>query len=103
MSNHKPSQETSSDSIIWGKKSRSYYYWIFCWERKSAGTVLGIFYVSAIALSYVTLVLPRSTYVQIWLNDVFALLNSAYRVFQCQLPYVDFHTVYGPFVFYIPA
>ena len=37
------------------------------------------------------------------MNDVLALLNGAYRVFQGQVPHLDFHSLYGPFVFYIPA
>ena len=87
-----------------GDKSRIDYDWIFDWKKKNVGVViLGVFYLSALALSYFFLLLPGSTYVHSWLNDVFALLNSAYRVSQGQVPYVDFHTVYGPFVFYIPA
>lgn len=85
------------------KKSRIDYYWIFNWKKKNAGVVLGIFYLSALALSYFALLLPRSTYVHAWLNDVFALLNGAYRVSQGQVPSVDFHAAYGPFVFYIPG
>ena len=77
--------------------------WIFNCKRKSAGAVLGVFYLSAIAFSYLSLVLPGSTYVKIFLNDVLALLNASYRVFQGQVPYLDFHSVFGPFVFYIPA
>lgn len=84
-------------------RSRIECHWLYDCDRKTNGIAVGIFYVLAIAFSYLTLVVPRFTYVRIWLNDVMALLNAAYRVTQGQVPYLDFHTIYGPLVFYIPA
>ena len=84
-------------------RSRLDRHWLHDCDRKANGIAVGIFYVLAIAFSYLTLVVPRFTYVRIWLNDVMALLNAAYRVAQGQVPYLDFHTIYGPLVSYIPA
>jgi hypothetical protein len=78
-------------------------FWMLIHNRRYSGPILGILCFCAVVVSYFTLVLPGETYVTIWMNDTLALLNGAYRVFQGQVPHLDFHVLHGPLVFYIPA
>lgn len=72
-------------------------------DRRANGAALGLLYFSALTISYFLLVQPGLTYVAIWPNDVMALLNGANRVYQGQIPFLDFHSVLGPLVYYLPA
>jgi hypothetical protein len=49
------------------------------------------------------LALPGRTVTTKYVNDLFIFLDGAYRIWQGQVPNVDFHTSLGPLAFYIPA
>ena len=49
------------------------------------------------------LALPGQSVATKYLNDLFVLLDSAYRVAGGQVPNRDFHTVLGPLASYVPA
>jgi len=72
-------------------------------NRRRNLAVLGALYFICLIISYVVLILPGSTYVKVWITDVMALLNGVNRVYQGQIPSIDFHSLYGPLVYYIPA
>jgi hypothetical protein len=65
--------------------------------------VLSCLYIFCLLLSYVSDVYFGKSYVHTWPNDVMGLIDSAYRVFMGQVPYIDFHLFYGPLVPVIPA
>lgn len=54
-------------------------------------------------LCTLVLALPGQTVTTRYLNDLFLLLDQAYRVSWGQVPSQDFHTPLGPLVSYIPA
>jgi hypothetical protein len=49
------------------------------------------------------LALPGQTVATKYLNDLFVLLDGAYRVAGGQVPNRDFHTILGPLASYVPA
>jgi hypothetical protein len=49
------------------------------------------------------LVLPGQTVTTRYLNDLFVILDGAYRVVSGQVPSRDFHTPLGPLAYYLPA
>jgi hypothetical protein len=51
--------------------------------------------------SYVLLVLPGKVYISIWLNDIVALLDAAYRASLGGMPNVDYATPIGPLNFLV--
>ena len=44
--------------------------------------VLGALTASLLILAYITLVMPNASYVELWLNDVMGLMDTAYRTFR---------------------
>ncbi|KLK94502.1 hypothetical protein AA309_03230 [Microvirga vignae] len=49
------------------------------------------------------LILPGQTVTTRYLNDLFVILDGAYRVVSGQVPSRDFHTPLGPLAYYLPA
>ncbi|HEX2146910.1 MAG TPA: hypothetical protein VHG11_04575, partial [Pseudorhizobium sp.] len=49
------------------------------------------------------LVLPGRTVTSKYVNDLFIFLDGAYRIWNGQVPNIDFHTSLGPLAFYLPA
>ena len=49
------------------------------------------------------LVFPGQTVTTRYLNDLFVILDGAYRVVSGQVPSRDFHTPLGPLAYYLPA
>lgn len=72
-------------------------------DRRITGRALAILYIVAVAISYVTLVVPGRAYTAVWLNDTMGLLDAANRVHLGEEPYRDFHFLYGPLVALIPG
>ena len=62
----------------------------------------GILLVFAVVLALL-LALPGQSVATKYLNDLFVILDSAYRVAEGQVPNRDFHTVLGPLASYLPA
>ena len=60
------------------------------------------FFASVLA-AYWLLVSPGASFTSIYLNDVFALTDAAYRVAAGQVPGRDFYTAIGPINFYFAA
>jgi hypothetical protein len=65
--------------------------------------VLGALTASLLVLAYVTLVMPKASYVEIYLNDVMGLTDAAYRTFRGQIPSIDFQSLYGAAIYYPAA
>ncbi|MBM1171741.1 hypothetical protein [Microvirga arabica] len=57
----------------------------------------------AAALLALLLALPGQTVTTRYLNDLFVILDGAYRVAAGQVPNQDFHTPLGPFAYYLTA
>jgi hypothetical protein len=57
----------------------------------------------AAALLALLLALPGQTVTTRYLNDLFVILDGAYRVAAGQVPNQDFHTPLGPFTYYLTA
>lgn len=55
------------------------------------------------ALLALLLALPGQTVTTRYLNDLFVILDGAYRVAAGQVPNQDFHTPLGPFAYYLTA
>lgn len=55
------------------------------------------------ALLGLLLALPGQTVTTRYLNDLFVILDGAYRVAAGQMPNQDFHTPLGPFAYYLSA
>ncbi len=54
-----------------------------------------------VTTSYILLNLPGKVYISIWLNDIVALLDAAYRASLGGMPNVDFSTPIGPLNFLV--
>ena len=57
----------------------------------------------AAALLALLLALPGQTVTTRYLNDLFVILDGAYRVAAGQVPNQDFHTPLGPLTYYLTA
>jgi hypothetical protein len=64
---------------------------------------LGFLYFLCLGVTYLTLVAPGSSYINIWLNDVMGFIDIANRMHRGEVPYKDFHLIYGPLVALIPG
>jgi hypothetical protein len=64
---------------------------------------VGPILLAAAALFALLLALPGQTVTTRYLNDLFVILDGAYRVAAGQVPNQDFHTPLGPFAYYLPA
>ena len=62
--------------------------------------VLGAWTVLLTILGYLVLVKPGHTYVAVFLNDVFGIIDGFYRTSIGQIPSVDFKTLYGAATWY---
>jgi hypothetical protein len=65
--------------------------------------VLGALTASLLILAYIKLVMPNASYVEIYLNDVMGLTDSAYRTFRGQIPSINFKSFYGAAIYYPAA
>jgi hypothetical protein len=72
-------------------------------DPRSTAVFLGALYFVCLGITYLTLVAPGLSYVKWWLNDVMGLIDIANRVHLGEVPYKDFHLIYGPLVALIPA
>jgi hypothetical protein len=64
---------------------------------------VGPILLAAAALFALLLALPGQTVTTRYLNDLFVILDGAYRVAAGQVPNQDFHTPLGPFAYYLSA
>ncbi|MBJ6123962.1 hypothetical protein [Microvirga splendida] len=64
---------------------------------------VGPILLAAAALLALLLALPGQTVTTRYLNDLFVILDGAYRVAAGQVPNQDFHTPLGPFAYYLTA
>ncbi|KFG66921.1 hypothetical protein JH26_26685 [Microvirga sp. BSC39] len=64
---------------------------------------VGLILLVAAALLAALLALPGQTVTTRYLNDLFVILDGAYRVAAGQVPNQDFHTPLGPFAYYLSA
>ncbi len=67
------------------------------------GAPVGSVLLALAAAFALLLALPGQTVATKYLNDLFVLLDSAYRVSGGQVPNRDFHTILGPLASYVPA
>src|SRR5258706_7835297 len=65
--------------------------------------VLGCLSFLLLFCAYLTTIAPAASYTTLWLNDEMALIASAYRAYQGQIPSVDFFSVLGAMTFYPTA
>jgi hypothetical protein len=70
---------------------------------KARPALVAAFVCGFAAVCGLVLVLPGATVTTKYLNDLFGLLDGAFRVASGQIPNRDFHTVLGPLVHYLPA
>ncbi|MDF2970196.1 MAG: hypothetical protein K0R61_646 [Microvirga sp.] len=64
---------------------------------------VGPILLAAAVLFALLLALPGQTVTTRYLNDLFVILDGAYRVAAGQVPSQDFHTPLGPFAYYLTA
>jgi hypothetical protein len=64
---------------------------------------IGPILLAAAAFLALLLALPGQTVTTRYLNDLFVILDGAYRVAAGQVPNQDFHTPLGPFAYYLSA
>jgi hypothetical protein len=62
-----------------------------------------VMYAGCMAVTYVVLVHFGTSYLKTWPQDVMGLIDSANRVYLGEIPYRDFHLLYGPLVPALPA
>jgi hypothetical protein len=72
-------------------------------EQMQRGAPVGPILLALAAAFALLLALPGQTVATKYLNDLFVLLDSAYRVAGGQVPNRDFHTILGPIASYVPA
>jgi hypothetical protein len=71
------------------------------WTERTAP--VGPILLGMAALFALLLALPGQTVATKYLNDLFVILDSTYRVASGQVPNRDFHTPLGPLAYYIPV
>ncbi len=64
---------------------------------------VGVILLALAAAFALMLALPGQSVATKYLNDLFLILDSAYRVAGGQVPNRDFHTILGPLASYVPA
>ena len=79
------------------QKLTSYYL-----SEKSQVIVLAGYSFILLAVFYLIVVRPESTYLSIWANDLFIFFDGAYRLSQGQTPHLDFHTPVGALAYALP-
>jgi hypothetical protein len=70
------------------------------WQMQR-GVPVGPILLALAAAFALLLALPGQTVATKYLNDLFVLLDSAYRVAGGQVPNRDFHTILGPLASYV--
>lgn len=70
---------------------------------RSTSLFLVCLYFICLSTTYLTLVAPGESYINVWLNDMMGLIDIANRVHIGEVPYKDFHLMYGPLVALIPG
>ena len=71
------------------------------WSERSIP--VGAILLASAALFALLLALPGQTVTTRYLNDLFVILDGAYRIAAGQVPNQDFHTPLGPFAYYLSA
>lgn len=72
-------------------------------NRRKTTAVLSIFGVFFFFISSYSFVYTGKSYTAQWLNDVMGFIDVANRIHLGQIPYKDFHMIYGPLVALIPG
>lgn len=71
-------------------------------SKKTRFIILACYSLLLTLVYYLVIVLPGSTYISIWTNDVFIFFDGAYRLLHGQIPHRDFHTPIGSLAYALP-